>query len=246
MLRPLQWIYSVYAIVLFTAILLLVIPLAFVAALFGPVRGGNFIYKVMRIWGFTWYFLVGIRHRNIYDGDYDPTGHYIFVANHTSYLDIPPIMMALRQPVRVLAKYEMSKIPLFGIVYKSITILVDRRDADKRAASLQLMKDFLRRHISIFIFPEGTFNETGQPLKDFYDGAFRIAIETATPVKPIVFPDNLQRLHYSSIFSFTPGISRAVFLPVVPVAGLTPEDLPTLKQQVYAEMEGALKRYRQT
>jgi 1-acyl-sn-glycerol-3-phosphate acyltransferase len=33
------------------------------------------------------------------------------------------------------------------------------------------------------IFPEGTFNETGKPLKSFYDGAFRISIETRTPVK---------------------------------------------------------------
>jgi 1-acyl-sn-glycerol-3-phosphate acyltransferase len=39
------------------------------------------------------------------------------------------------------------------------------------------------------MFPEGTFNETNAPLKDFYDGAFRIAIETKTAVKPVLFLD---------------------------------------------------------
>ncbi len=37
------------------------------------------------------------------------------------------------------------------------------------------------------VFPEGTFNMTTEPLKEFYDGAFRVAIETQTPVKPVLF-----------------------------------------------------------
>lgn len=152
--------------------------------------------------------------------------------------------MALQQQVRILAKYEMSKVPVFGIIYKSLTVLVDRRDAEKRARSIAEMKDFLQKHISIFIFPEGTFNETGTPLKDFYDGAFRIAIETETPVKPLLFIDSIDRLHYSSILSLTPGPARVVFLDEVSVNGLTAEDIQSLKQKVYEKMEAGLRRYR--
>ena len=49
------------------------------------------------------------------------------------------------------------------------------------------------------VFPEGTFNMTTQPLKEFYDGAFRVAIETQTPVKPVLFLDAYSRMHYESI-----------------------------------------------
>lgn len=245
LLKPLQWIYAIYALLLFVAIMFAVVPLVVAASLFGRIRGGNFIYKVCKIWGYLWYFFIGIRHKNIYEVPQNFKTQYIFVANHISYMDIPPIVVAMDQPVRVLAKYELSKIPVFGFIYKSATVLVDRSDAEKRAQSIAEMRDFLSKHISIFIFPEGTFNETGAPLKDFYDGAFRIAIETETPIKPVLFPDTVDRLHYSSVFSLTPGPSRVVFMDEVPVEGLTMDDLPALKQKVYEIMEAGLRKYAQ-
>lgn len=244
LLKPLQWIYCIYALLTFVVIMFAVVPFVVVASFFGRVKGGNFIYKVCRVWGFTWYFLVGIRHKNIYEVPHDPSRQFIFVANHISYMDIPPIVLALNQPVRVLAKYEMSKVPVFGYIYKSPTVLVDRRSSEKRAESIREMKEFISHNISIFIFPEGTFNETGAPLKDFYDGAFRIAIETETPLKPMLFIDTIDRLHYRSIFTLTPGKCRIVFMDEVPVKGLTMEDLPALKQQVYDVMDAGLRRYR--
>ncbi len=244
LLKPFQWLYSVYALLLFVVIMLAVIPFVVAASFFGRIKGGNFIYKICKAWGYLWYFLIGIRHKNIYEASPNLSGQYIFVVNHISYMDIPPIVMAIRQPVRVLAKYELSKIPIFGFIYKNATVLVDRSDAERRSQSLAEMKDFLSKHVSIFIFPEGTFNETGAPLKEFYDGAFRIALETETPIKPVLFIDTIHRLHYSSIFSLSPGPSRVVFMNDVPVAGMTMEDLPVLKQQVYEIMEEGLIRYR--
>ena len=244
LLKPLQWIYAVYALLMFAAIMFAVVPFVVVAFFFGRIKGGNIIYKVCKVWGYLWYFLIGVRHKNIYEVPQDFAAQYIFVANHNSYMDIPPIVIAINQPVRVLAKYELSKIPVFGFIYKSATVLVDRGDAEKRAKSIAEMRDFLRNHVSIFIFPEGTFNETGAPLKEFYDGAFRIAIETETPIKPILFLDTVDRLHYSSIFSLTPGRSRVVFMDEVSVEGMTMEELPAIKQKVYEIMESGLKRYR--
>lgn len=244
LLKPLQWIYSIYAFTLFVAIMLAVAPFVVVFSFFGKIKGGNLIYRICKIWGYLWYFLIGIRHRNIYKAPHDVSRQYIFIANHTSYMDIPPIVVAMDQPVRVLAKFELSKVPVFGFIYKNATVLVDRSNAEKRAQSITEMKFFLRNCISIFVFPEGTFNETGKPLKDFYDGAFRIAIETQTPVKPVLFPDTIDRLHYSSIFSFTPGLSRVIFLEEISVKNMSLEHLPELKQKVYQIMEAELKTYR--
>ncbi|MDQ6813073.1 MAG: 1-acyl-sn-glycerol-3-phosphate acyltransferase [Bacteroidota bacterium] len=244
LLKPLQWIYCIYALLAFIAIMFVAVPFVVVASFFGRVEGGNFIYKVVKVWGFVWYFLTGIRHKNIYEVLHDATKQYIFVANHISYMDIPPVVMALNQPVRILAKFEMSKIPVFGYIYKSAAIMVNRSDAENRAQSIVEMKNFINHHISIFIFPEGTLNETGAPLKEFFDGAFRIAIETETPVKPVLFVDTVDRLHYSSILTLTPGRCRVVFLNEVPVKGLTAADLLVLKQQVHDAMDAGLRRYR--
>ncbi|MFV7878556.1 lysophospholipid acyltransferase family protein, partial [Enterococcus faecium] len=99
------------------------------------------------------------------------------------------------------------------------------------------------KNISIIIFPEGTFNETKKPLKSFFDGAFRIAVESQTPIKPLLLVDTLKRLHYKSVFSLTPGISRVVYLEEIPVKNLMQKDIPALKEKVYKIMEEGLRRY---
>jgi 1-acyl-sn-glycerol-3-phosphate acyltransferase len=243
-LRPVQWIYCVYAILLFILIMFLVLPFVLISLLLGKITGGNIIYQLCRYWGIIWYALIGVRHKEIYEHPHDRSRQYIFVANHISYMDIPPIVLIAHQPVRVLGKYEMVKVPVFGWIYRAAVILVDRRDSDTRSRSVRALKSALKHHISIFIFPEGTFNETGQPLKSFYDGAFRIAIETQTPIKPVLFVDTLDRLHYRGLFELTPGMSRVVYLEEVSVTGLGVKDIQALKQQVYSIMENGLRRYR--
>jgi len=212
--------------------------------LFGKIKAGNLVYATCRTWGNTWYFLIGVRHKEIYEVPHNKSKQYVFVANHSSYMDIPSAVMCIHQPVRVLGKYEMVRYPIFGLIYRSAAILVDRSDAAHRAQSVRALKAAVKRGISIFIFPEGTFNETDEPLKDFYHGAFRTAIETQTPIKPILFIDNTKRLHWKSIFTLTPGISRCVFLDEIDVKNYqTKNDVQLLKQKVYDIMEEGLNRY---
>ena len=122
--------------------------------------------------------------------------------------------------------------------------MVERGSAINRTKSVRQLKSVIKRNIAIVIFPEGTFNETHQPLKEFYDGAFRIAIETQTPIKPILFLDTYDRLNYKSIFSLTPGKSRAVYLDEIDVEGLTTKDISILRNNVYQIMEEKLKQYK--
>lgn len=242
--RVLQVLYTVYTFLLFTAILLLIFPLVVLASFFGKIRGGNFIYLLCRLWTDLLFLLAGILHNNIYESPHDASRQYVFVFNHISYLDIPVIMKSIRrQHFRVLGKAEMTRIPIFGFLYRNAVVLVDRENAANRARSVLQLKSVLRKGISIVISPEGTFNMTQAPLKTFYDGAFRIAIETQTPVKPILFLDTYDRLNYTSIFSLRPGRSRTVFLEEVSVEGLTVKDVALLKQRVYAIMEAGLLRY---
>ena len=244
LVRLLQYVYCLYALLTFIVFMLLAFPLVMLCLLFGKIKGGNMIYQICRAWAITWYFFIGIRHKEIYEKPHDRSKQYIFVCNHISYLDIPPIVLIAHQPMRILGKYEMIKVPIFGWIYKAAVILVDRRDSETRSRSVRALKSALKHHISIFIFPEGTFNETKKPLKEFYDGAFRIAIETETPIKPILLIDTIDRMHYRGFFELTPGINRVVYLEEVPVTGLTFKDIQSLKQKVYTLMETGLMRYR--
>ena len=240
--KPLRWIYCCYALLLFIAGMLLVLPFVVVFSFYGPVRGGNLIYKACLIWDRAWIALVGLRHVELPGPEPDPGKQYVFVANHISYLDIPVILLVVRQRAfRVLGKVEMRRIPIFGYIYSRAVVMVDRSSPDQRSKSARELIGVLRQGISVFIFPEGTFNETDRPLKAFYDGAFRIAIETQTSIKPVLFLDTYERMHYSSIFSLNPGRLRTVFLPEVSVEGMTMEDLPVLKEQVFRMMEMALE-----
>lgn len=243
-MRLVQILYCIYALLLFVALMFVVTPFVLLSLLLGKITGGNVIYQLCRGWGTVWYFLIGVRHKEIYEHPQDRSKQYIFVCNHISYMDIPPIVLIAHQPIRVLGKYEMVKVPVFGWIYRAAVILVDRRNAETRARSVRALKAALKQHISIFIFPEGTFNETPEPLKSFYDGAFRIAIETQTPIKPLLFPDTVDRLHYRSLFCLTPGTSRVVYLEEVPVEGLTLKDVSLLKEKVYRIMDSGLRRYR--
>jgi 1-acyl-sn-glycerol-3-phosphate acyltransferase len=175
----------------------------------------------------------------------DPAKQYVFVANHISYLDIPMILLVVRgRAFRVLGKAEMRKVPIFGYIYSRAVVMVDRSSPDQRSKSARELIGTLRQGISVFIFPEGTFNETHAPLKEFYDGAFRIAIETQTPIKPILFLDTYDRMHYSGIFTLNPGVLRTVYLPEISVEGLGMEDLQALKERVFHIMEAELETRR--
>ena len=243
--KILRFVYSVYGFAMFLTIMIILFPIIVIASFFGKMKGGNIIYKLCIVWADVWFLLLGIYHTNIYDYPHDTTQQYIFLSNHISYLDIPMILKSVRKHhIRILAKSEMTKIPVFGYIYKSAVVQVDRNDPAKRAKSVMVLKSVIKKGVSVFICPEGTFNTTPQPLKEFYSGAFRIAIETQTPIKPVLFLDTYDRLNYKSIFSLNPGRCRTVFLSETKTEGLTLNDMSSLKEKVYNEMEAALIKYK--
>ena len=146
--------------------------------------------------------------------------------------------------MRALGKIEMGKVPVFGFIYRKAIVTVDRSSPSHRAKSVMILKSILRRGISVFVFPEGTFNTTHHPLKHFYDGAFRVAIETGTPIKPVLFLDAYDRMPYENLFSLNPGINRSVFLEEIRTEGLNSHDVADLRKKVFELMEAKLVSYK--
>ena len=243
LLKPLQWIYCIYAFLTFIALMLLIFPFVIISSFFGRIRGGNMILWLCMLWADAWFFLIFIWLKRIYETPHDKRKPYIFLSNHISYLDAAILVKAYRQPIRPLGKVEMGKIPVFGFIYRNAIVSVDRSSAANRAKSVRVLESVLSKGISVLVFPEGTFNMTTHPLKDFYNGAFRIAIDTKTPIKPVLFLDAHRRMNYKSIFSLTPGRCRVLYLDEIPVASYTQADLGRLKAEVHAIMEKKLIEY---
>jgi 1-acyl-sn-glycerol-3-phosphate acyltransferase len=243
LLKPLQWVYCIYALITFIAIMLMIFPFALIAALFGRITGGNMVYRLCMLWADIWFFLIFIYHKNFYEQPVEKNKQYIFVGNHISYLDAPLLVKTIRRPIRALGRIELSNMPVFGFMYRSVVVIVNRSDADHRKKSVRNLVSVISKGVSIIVMPEGTFNMGNRPLKDFYDGAFRVAIETQTTLKPFLLLDAFDRMHYRHLFTLTPGKSRAIFLQEVPVDGLTLDDVPSLKQKVYELMGKKLIEY---
>jgi 1-acyl-sn-glycerol-3-phosphate acyltransferase len=242
-LKPLQILYVIYAMILFVVTMFIVIPFVIIASFFGKIKGGNAVMRIVHWWADVWLFMIGIFHIRIVEQEIREHQPYIFVSNHNSYMDIPQMLKAIRSPLRILGKAETGKIPIFGIIYNAAVVTVLRGSAQNRAKSVKTLKSVLSKEISIYIAPEGTFNMTDKPLIDFYDGAFRLAIETETPIKPMLFLDSVDRLHWSSVFAMTPGKLRTVYLEEISPEGYSPFDADQLKKKVYDLMEKKLIEY---
>lgn len=243
LLKCLQALYSLYALIIWLAIMFLILPPIVLVSFLGKVRGGNIVFYFLRFWAHVWFPAVGIIVKKTWKSPQtnDPC---IYLANHSSYLDAALAVKVMPLPFRPLGKSELSKIPLFGLIYSRSVVPVDRKTARSRAQSMKDMLYMIRRNVSLLIFPEGTTNETEQPLLPFHSGAFRIAIETQTQIRPVLYVDNHARLAKIKFMSLNPGPCRVVFLPPVPVAGLTMEDVPQLKKQIRQMMEDELRKHR--
>lgn len=243
LLKILKAIYSIYACVTFITIMLLIFPFALIATFFGRIKGGNMVYRLCMLWADLWFPLIFIWHKKIYEAQHDKTKPYIFVSNHISYLDAAILPKAYRQSIRPLGKAEMGKVPIFGLIYRNAIVSVDRSNAQNRAKSVRILKSVISKSISVLVFPEGTFNMGITPLKEFYDGAFRIAIETQTPIKPVLFLDAYRRMPHESLFRMSPGRSRLVYLEEIPVYNYSLQDVGKLKAEIYKIMEKKLIEY---
>lgn len=234
-----QPFYTFYVVLIFLATLFVVLPFYFLLSIFPSPQSRKMVWRLTTIWSRLWLRLTGMWVK-VY-GQLPEAEKFIVVANHVSYLDPVVIYDVLPFYFRPLAKHEIKKVPLFGFVYSQIALLVDRSSVQSRATSMRAMQDALHNECSIFMYPEGTFNETEEPLKSFFDGAFRLALEAQIPILPIIFPDTKNRWHPSIWWKMWPGQNRAFIIDVIPVQGLSIEDIASLKNEVHTKMSEKIK-----
>ena len=155
---------------------------------------------------------------------------YIVVSNHPSLLDPPVVAMSVPLSMTFLAKQELQKIPLFGFIVKHLTVTVRRGDKENRAKSLEALKQSLSNGLSIFIAPEGTRNKSGEPLAMFYDGAFKLALETRLPLLPVTTVGTAKLLSPFKAVQLSPGFVSCFIDQAIEIGDN--DSVETLKEKV--------------
>lgn len=231
--RILRSLFGIYAVIFFVVTLLIVIPVyACIFNFTDKVKGPRLAHSFSRIWAKTLYTFYLIRNKVIGRELIDPNETYIFVANHRSFLDIPLYALTCTNTFRYLSKAELGKIPLFGYVIRNLYITVNRSDKNDRSRSLQAMTASIESGISVFLCPEGTRNTTNNPLLPFKDGAFRLAIETGTPIAVLTVSHTRRLLSPLRPIELKPGRVKAIWAEPIETKGMQSDQLDELKEKV--------------
>jgi 1-acyl-sn-glycerol-3-phosphate acyltransferase len=199
-------------------------------------RFGWIGYKFLALWSWIFSVLNFIHYRYKGKENIEKGKSYIYVSNHTSFLDIPGITMAIPGGFRPLAKKELLKIPIFGWIAKSAGVIVDRSSPQSRKASMDHLKDLIKMGLSILIFVEGTQNRSKEILQPFKDGAFRMAIDTQQPIMPMVVIGAGPLMPPGTI-EMKPGKIKVVIGKEIPTIGLLVNDIAALKEKTFNVMK---------
>src|SRR5690606_40072587 len=117
---------------------------------------GSVGYFFLWIWSWIFSKHTFIRYKFYGREKIDRNKAYIYVSNHTSFLDLPGIRMMIPGQFRPLAKKELLRIPIFGWIAGSATVIVDRSSSQSRKRSLDKLKKILHEGITSVIFEECT------------------------------------------------------------------------------------------
>jgi 1-acyl-sn-glycerol-3-phosphate acyltransferase len=173
---------SVLAAIVFLVATCVYSTLSVVAALVD--RSGRFYLLVARSWSDFGLFLFGIRVKVTGTENIQKGQNYVYVANHSSYMDIPILIGCVPDNIRIMLRSTLTRIPIWGwALLASPFILIDRSNAAKAQRSITKAIAVMR-HASVLLFPEGTRSQTGE-MQPFKRGAFNLAREAGVPIMPV-------------------------------------------------------------
>jgi 1-acyl-sn-glycerol-3-phosphate acyltransferase len=239
--KAFAFLFLVWGFLVFILAMILVFPFILItSAIFKKKKAQDILFFFLKLWAWIFsvlcFFPVKTRGKEKLNAD----KACIYVCNHNSYLDAIAVVLSIPGSFKPLGKIEMVKTPIFGMIYKRVVVLIDRKSQESRARSVEELKIDLSNGQSILIFPEGTMNKTESALTKFYDGAFRLAIETQTDIVPMAILNSRKLLPRNRPMDICPGPLECVFADRIEVSRLIPDDLDKLKKRVYDCIENLI------
>jgi 1-acyl-sn-glycerol-3-phosphate acyltransferase len=148
--------------------------------------------------------------------------------------------MVVPHRVRAIGKKELSKVPIFATVVSKLAVWVDRSNPVSRHKGLEKLMALLKKGISVVVAPEGTRNNTNQTLLPFQKGAFRLAIETQTPIlmMAVIGADHLMK---RGSWLLKPGIIRVYYSkPISPPTNLSKNEVDEFTEKCRNRLEAMI------
>lgn len=109
----------------------------------------------------------------------------ILMSNHGSLYDIPLIISALPGSIRMLAKRELFRVPIWGAAMRAAEFVsIDRKNRQQAMRDLQIAGEKMHSGIVLWIAPEGTRSRSGE-LLSFKKGGFILAIQAGAIIVPV-------------------------------------------------------------
>ena len=221
--------------------LILNLPILMLLAFMFTESKYGIIDNYLRFWAKVILFLWGIRMVLIKDKNIEANTDYIYLSNHRSYLDVFIALTSIKRQKKFIGKAEVFKWPIIGyFAQKFGHISVKRESEESREKSYQALLKFAKSGSSIFICPEGAVYMNDKLLNEMRNGAFRIAIESKTPVVAISMI-NAGELFPPDKIRIRPGKCINYMSAPFQTQSLTLEDVDTLRESVKEEILNNLK-----
>jgi 1-acyl-sn-glycerol-3-phosphate acyltransferase len=155
----------------------------------------------------------------------------VYFANHASHGDfiliwtvLPPRLRKQTRPVAAADYWLKSRIRKFIGREVFNAVLIDR-DREKRDRDpVEIMVEALDKGASLIVFPEGTRNETDQPLLPFRSGLYHLARARPGVDLVPVWIHNLNRVMPKGEFIPIPLICKVSFAPPMHVEAAEGKD----------------------
>ena len=233
-------IWAVWGLLSFIATFLIIFLPSMIAYAFrDELKGQRYFIFISRIWMNIWLTLIACPVKISGKNNFQKEKNYVVVFNHNAFLDVPLSAPYVPGANKTIAKASFAKIPLFGLFYRKGSVLVDRSKEESRVRSYEAMKKVLYAGMHMCIYPEGTRNRTSGPLKDFYEGAFKLAVDTEKEVIPCIISGTKKAMPINKKFYLLPARLGLKFLPPVSSANKKGKKL---KEEVYEIMLGNIRK----
>jgi 1-acyl-sn-glycerol-3-phosphate acyltransferase len=226
-------IWALWGLVTFLITFILIFLPAMLSHTMEETKGQKYFVTISKLWMNVWLFLVGCPVKVSGRENFKPGIAYIVVFNHNALLDVPLSSPYVPGANKTIAKASFAKIPLFGLFYKRGSVLVDRGSEKSRIKSFEAMKKVLAGGMHMCIYPEGTRNRSNEPIKPFYNGAFKLALATKKEIIPCVIIGTKKAMPINKKFFLLPVRLKMHFLPAVASTDITLKDL---KEKVFNAM----------
>jgi len=208
-------------------------------------RSGKSYHFISRIWSEGCLRLLGIRLKIIGAENYSPKGVYVVVSNHAGMADIPAILVAMKLNLRLIAKEELGKIPVFGWSLRYGDFILIKRGQTKEALrSLLRAEEKLRDGKSIHLFADGTRSVDGA-IKPFKRGAFLLASRTGTPILPVTILNSHLIAEKNSLKIHSGTITLVIDKPIQ-LAEAEHKNAEKLQQAAFQVISNTHQTYAQT